>query len=150
VGGPILATAPLMPPNFGVFAPIGYVVIALPGEREARETLAALLTGGYDEDEVMVFTSEQVIKDIQRRRQDMSILAFFGDDPWIQDQHFQSAKQGAAFLVVYAPSEQETTRVMNVARRFGVRLAHKYNRRSVEELLVGRTPTSSEAVHQNT
>jgi hypothetical protein len=36
--------------------------------------------------------------------------------------------------VVHAPSEAETDRVMNVARRFGARLAHKYNRLTVDEI----------------
>lgn len=51
------------------------------------------------------------------------------------EQYLELAKQGAAFLVVYAPSEAETTRVMNVARRFDLRLAAKYGRITVERLL---------------
>jgi len=43
----------------GVFAPIGYLVIAFPGEAEAAKARAALLTGGYEEDEVMMFTSSR-------------------------------------------------------------------------------------------
>ena len=37
--------------------------------------------------------------------------------------------------MVHAPSEGETTRAMNVARRFGVRLAHEYDRLTVEEIV---------------
>ena len=47
------------PRSLGVFAPIGYLVIAFPGEAEAAKARAALLTGGYEEDEVMMFTSSR-------------------------------------------------------------------------------------------
>jgi hypothetical protein len=123
------------PRSFGVFAPVGYLVIGFPGEAEAAQARAALLTGGYEQDEVMMFSSQQVIADIERTREDVSILAYMGAELGHQKQHLECARQGCAFLVVYAPSEAETTRVMNVARRFGARLAHKYNRLTVEELM---------------
>jgi len=47
----------------------------------------------------------------------------------------QLAQQGAAFLVVYAPSDAETNRVMNVSRRFNATLARKYHRLAIEHLL---------------
>lgn len=64
----------------------------------------------------------------------MSILATMGTEVEHQDAHLHAAKQGFAFLLVYAPSEAETTRVMNVARRHHVRLAHKYNPFTVQDL----------------
>jgi hypothetical protein len=120
--------------SFGVFAPVGYLVIAFPGEAEAAKAREALLTGGYEEDEVLRFSSQQVISDIENTRADISILAYMGAERGHQKQHLEQARQGAAFLVVHAPTEPETTRVMNVARRFGSRLAHKYNRLTVEAL----------------
>jgi hypothetical protein len=47
----------------------------------------------------------------------------------------EAAKRGASFLVVYAPTEPETARVMNVARRFHAQIAHKYNRLTVEAIV---------------
>jgi len=76
-----------------------------------------------------------VISDIEKTRDDVSILAYLGAELGHQRQHLEYAKQGCAFLVVYSPSEAETARVINVACRFGARLAHKYNRLTVEEIL---------------
>ena len=128
--------APRTPPqrSFGVFAPVGYVVLAFPEPEEAGKAREALLTGGYEDDEIMFFTSQQVIEDIERHRDDVSILAYMGAELAHQRRHLEYAKQGYAFLVVYAPSEAETARVVNVARRFGVRIADKYNRLTVEEI----------------
>jgi hypothetical protein len=122
------------PRSFGVFAPIGYLVIAFPGEAEATQAREALLTGGYEDDEALMFSSQQVISDIENTRADISILAYMGAERRHQKQHLEYAKRGSVFLVVYAPTEPETARVMNVARRFGSQLAHKYNRLTVEAL----------------
>ena len=66
------------PRSFGVFAPIGYLVIAFPGEAEATKAREALLTGGYEEDEALMFSSQQVISDIENTRADISMLAYMG------------------------------------------------------------------------
>jgi hypothetical protein len=126
------------PRSFGVFAPIGYVVIAFPSEAEAAKARQALLTGGYEDGEIMTFSGSQVVADIEKTRDNVSILAYLGAELDAQRQHLDYARQGCGFLVIYAPSEAETARVINVARRFGARLAHKYNRFTLEELLTGR------------
>ena len=126
------------PRSFGVFAPIGYVVIAFPGDAEAARARQALLTGGYDDGEIMTFSGPQVVADIEKNQDNVSILAYLGEELAAQRQHLDYARQGCGFLVIHAPSEAETARVVNVARRFGARLAHKYNRLTTEELLSGR------------
>jgi hypothetical protein len=118
-----------------VFAPVGYLVLGFPGEAEAAKARAALLTGGYEDDEVIAFSSQEVIADIEKTRDDVSPLAYIGAELGHQKQHLECAKQGCAFLVVYAPTEAETARAINVARRFGARLAHKYNRLTAEEII---------------
>ena len=44
------------------------------------------------------------------------------------------AAAGNAFLLAYAPSDLETERLMNVARRVGFTKAHKYDRFTITEL----------------
>lgn len=39
--------------SFGIFAPVGYLILAFQEERDAAQTREALLTGGYDDDELM-------------------------------------------------------------------------------------------------
>ena len=125
------------PRSFGVFAPVGYLVLAFQGPEDAANARDALLTGGYDHEEVMQFSSQQVIADVESTRDNISILAHLGTELAHQREQLAYAKQGCTFLVVYAPTEAETTRVVNVARRFRARLAHKYNRMTVEEIPMG-------------
>lgn len=126
------------PRSFGVFAPVGYLVLAFQEEQEAAQAREALLTGGYDSDEIMQFSSQQVISAAEDTRENISILAYLGTELAHQRAQLEYARQGCTFLVVYAPTEAETARVFRVARRYGVRLAHKYNRLTVEEIPVGR------------
>jgi len=49
------------------------------------------------------------------------------------DKYFALAKQGSGFLVVYAPSESESQRVLTLVRDLGLQLAEKYNRLTLEE-----------------
>ena len=41
------------PRMFGVFSPIGHVVLAFASDTDAARAREALLTGGYEEDEVL-------------------------------------------------------------------------------------------------
>jgi hypothetical protein len=124
-----------LPRSFGVFSPIGYVVLAFPTDADATRAREALLGGGYAEDEVLQFTAAEVQADIEKTRPAVSVLALMGTELEHQDLHLEAAKQGCAFLLVSAPSEAETDRVIKVARRFHPRLAHKYNRLTVEDLV---------------
>ena len=45
-----------------------------------------------------------------------------------------SLQKGCDKLIVYATTEAESKRAMNVARRFDVKLAEKYHRLTIEHL----------------
>jgi hypothetical protein len=49
-------------------------------------------------------------------------------------EHLELAKQGHDKMIVYAPTENESKRVMNVVRRFDIKFAEKYHRLVIEHL----------------
>jgi hypothetical protein len=57
-----------------------------------------------------MFSSQQVISDIENTRADISILAYMGAERGHQKQHLEYAKQGSVFLVVYAAVRATTQR----------------------------------------
>ncbi|MDQ4148303.1 MAG: hypothetical protein M3120_11660, partial [Pseudomonadota bacterium] len=61
-------------------------------------------------------------------------LAQLGSETRHMREHLELAKQGCDKMVVYAPTEHESRRVMNVAGRFDIRLAEKYHRLTIEHL----------------
>jgi hypothetical protein len=48
--------------------------------------------------------------------------------------HQAHAAEGNTFLLAYAPSDLDTERLMNVARKAGYRTAHKYDRFTIARL----------------
>jgi hypothetical protein len=48
-----------------VFAPIGHVVLAFATDVDAARAREALLTGGYEADEVLQFRGDEVIADAE-------------------------------------------------------------------------------------
>ncbi len=84
---------------------------------------------------MLQFSSDEVIADAEQTRDNLGLLGRLGMEWPEVERYFQAAQQGATFLVVYAPSDAETNRVMNVARRFDLKLARKYHRLAIEHLL---------------
>ena len=125
------------PPRlFGVFYPTGHAVIAFASDADAAQAREALLTGGYEEDEVLRFRSDEVIADAEQTRANIGLFTKMGVEWEAVERYLELAQQGATFLVVYAPSDAEMARVMNVARRFELRFAAHYHRYGIERLLV--------------
>lgn len=48
--------------------------------------------------------------------------------------HLNAAKQGAAFMLIYAPGDTDAERAMNVVRRVPFELAHRYRRFAIEDM----------------
>jgi hypothetical protein len=93
-----------------VFYPRGYVSVSFESQADAETVRRLLLDGGYDEKDVHVMDRATV------------------------PGHRAGAAAGNAFLLAYAPSELETERVLNLARRVGFIKAHKYDRFTFTEL----------------
>src|SRR5688572_27347711 len=120
---------PPVPTQFGVFYPLGHVVLALQSRADAERMRQLLLDGGYDEREVTVWDSAQVATEARELQQSASLLAkLFGAELEAMHKHIELADAGYTFLTVYSPTDLETKRVMNVARCFRYELAQKYDR----------------------
>ncbi len=125
-----------IPLSFGAVYPTGHVVIFFADKGDAERAREALLTGGYEEGEIVILSSDYVVSAIEHIRPHVSLLAqFFGSETRHMEEHLELARQGCDKMVVYAPTEHETKRVMNVARRFGIRFAEKYHRLAIEHLV---------------
>ena len=125
---------PPVPTQFGVFYPLGHVVVALQSRDDAERMRQLLLDGGYDERDVILWDSAQVATGARELQQSASILAkLFGAELDAMHKHIELADAGYTFLAAYSPSDLDTKRVMNVARRFRYALAQKYERFSITE-----------------
>ena len=123
-----------VPTQFGVFYPLGHVVLALQSRDDAERIRQLLIDGGYDERDVSLWESSQVATGARELQQSASILArLFGAELNAMQKHIELADAGYTFLAAYSPSDLDAQRVMNVARRFRYALAQKYDRFSITE-----------------
>jgi hypothetical protein len=126
---------PPPPTQFGVFYPLGHVVVALQLHNDAERMRQLLLDGGYDERDVILAESSQVATGARELLQSASMIAkLFGAELEAMHRHIELADAGYTFLIAYSPTELDTKRLMNVARRFKYELAQKYDRFSITDL----------------
>ena len=123
------------PEKHGVFYPRGYVIVTFESQANAEKVRQLLLDGGYDEEDVHVLDTERVLKGATEDLKDLSpVIKMLGSEGELIRGHQKGAAAGHTFLLAYAPSELETERLMNVARRVGFQNAHKYDRFTISQL----------------
>jgi hypothetical protein len=121
--------------QFGIFYPLGYLVVAFPEQKDAQQVQRDLMTGGYDQADCELYTSEEVAAAAERNlAENTGFLARLGWADEAVKAHLDAAKQGSAFLLIYAPGDTDTARAMNVIRRVPFEFAHRYHRFVIEEL----------------
>ena len=119
----------------GVFYPRGYVIVSFESQAEAEKMRRLLLDGGYDEEDVEVMETKRVLEGTTDDLKQLSpVIKALGSEGDLIRSHQAGAAAGHAFLLVYAPSDLETQRLLNVARRVGYSQAHKYDRFTITKL----------------
>lgn len=120
--------------DFGAFYPMGYVVAAFPGASDAKRVRKDLLTGGYEERDVLHFEADAMAASLRRNLEGAGLMAGLGATKSSLRRQLGLAEKGCDFLLVHAPSHEEVDRVMNVVHRVPFRLAQKFHRFAIEDL----------------
>mgnify|MGYP005738487901 CR=1 FL=1 len=118
--------------SFGAFKPVGNLVAVFNDADSAAKARTDLHTGGYQEDEVTLMLSVEFTKLLDEMREDQNAIALLGSELRKTDQFREHAEQGASFLIIYAPSEEETKRAMRVVSRYNYHFALKYGHLLIE------------------
>jgi hypothetical protein len=117
------------------FTPLGYVIVSFESQADAEKVRRLLLDGGYDEGDVHVMDTARVLAGTTEDLKQLSpLIKMLGSEGDLIRGHHAGAAAGNAFLLAYAPSDLETERLMNVARRVGFTKAHKYDRFTITAL----------------
>ena len=102
---------------------------------DAEKVRRLLIEGGYDEEDVHALDTQRVLEgtteDLKQLSPLIKALSTEGD---LVKRHQAGATARDTFLLAYAPSDLDTERLMNVARRVGYERAHKYDRFTITEL----------------
>lgn len=123
------------PISFGVFRPIGHVVVAFQDDATASQAAAWLREQGFDAEDVLQYSADEEGSLMSTMLDHTSGVAGFGYEVTLMRRYQELAREGCGWLVVYAPDDDHAQRVAGVAQRFGARLAERYHRLLIEDLI---------------
>lgn len=123
------------PTSFGVFKPVGHVVIALGTAAQAQALASALTTQGVSAGEMVHYSPQEMIDQVNAQVLTASPLASVGQDLNLIKAHRALAEDGCSFLVVHAPTDEQVAKVAAAAKNHHAKLAQRYGSLIVEELI---------------
>lgn len=126
------------PEAFGVFKPVGHVVVSFPEAKDQQGAADALTRAGFGGDDVVRYTPQQMLAQIDEDMANASVLASIGQEMNLVKAHRALAEKGFHWLVVKAPADDQARRVAEVVRPFNAERAQKYGRLVIEELIEQR------------
>jgi len=123
------------PLSFGVFSPVGHVVVAFADQQAADAAARALHDAGFENEDVLQYSAAEESEEMSRMLDGISGAAGFGHEVCLMRQYKALADEGCCWLVVYAPDKAHCERVVAIAREHGAKLAEKYGRLVIEDLI---------------
>jgi hypothetical protein len=123
------------PEAFGVFKPVGHVIVAFPAAQDMEGAAEALADEGFQGADCVRYAPGEMARQAEQDIAAASGLATIGQELNLVKAHLELARQGYSFLVVHAPDDAQARRVAEVARRFHATRAQKYGRFMIEELI---------------
>ena len=119
----------------GVFYPTGYAFIMFPEAGQAEQAARELEDQGFDRQAIMLLTPEDILREIGKVDGDSDVmLPSVGTEGATVQKYVALAREGQHALMVHAPSEKETERVMAVVRKRPFSYAQKYHMLAMEDL----------------
>ncbi|MCJ0763684.1 RNA-binding protein [Variovorax terrae] len=120
----------------GVFYPIGYLFVMLTNFEDAEKIDHDLRAGGYGEHDIMLLEPEAILGKIGStiRHDDPNLLPSLGTEAATVREYEERALQGHYALMIHAPSDEETRRVMDVVHTVPFSYAQRYRRLVIEDI----------------
>jgi hypothetical protein len=125
--------------SFGVFKPVGYVVISFPSAEQALQARDALARMGLQGEAVSYLTDEQMLREIAHDKVSASAMASIGQEMNLVRAHQALAERGYHWLIVHALSDTLAREVADTVKPFGAERAQHYGHFIIEELIEAAT-----------
>ena len=126
-----------LPTSFGVFKPVGHLMIGLPTQGQTDALVSALQGADWPSAEVRQFTPRESVAELEALVVDAEAgaLAGFGYEITLLRRYLTLARQGQLWLLVKVADTDHAARAADIARECGATLAVHYRRLTVEELI---------------
>jgi hypothetical protein len=120
--------------SFGVFKPVGHTVITFATDADQQQTADALSAQGFADSEMLRYSPAEMVAQVDAELAKASVLAPFGYEITLIKAHRIQAENGCSFLVVYAPDQERSDRVLALAKVHRGISALRYGTLLIEEI----------------
>jgi hypothetical protein len=124
-----------LPTSFGVFKPVGHVMMGLPTQPQADALVAALHDAGWPGSAVQQFSPRESVAELRTMVDNAGSLAGFGYEITLLRRYLSLTEAGYLWLLVKVDGNRLAADAAEVARACGATLAVHYRTLTVEELL---------------
>ena len=132
---PHVVDADELPTSFGVFKPVGHVMMGLPTQAQTDGLVSALQGAGWPSSEVRQFTPRESVAELETMVDGAGAMAGFGYEITLLRRYLALARQGHCWLLVKVGSSELAAQAADMARERGATLAVHYRLLTVEELI---------------
>lgn len=119
----------------GVFYPTGWMVLTFPAEQQARDAARKLEDTGIAENDVLLVTPEDFRREIVGATGDDELLPSVGTEGDTVRKFGELARQGHHGLMVHAPKQEDSDRVLELLRGMGMSYGQKYRKLVIEDVI---------------
>jgi hypothetical protein len=127
--------AEALPTSFGVFNPIGHVMLGVPSSAQAQAMVSELHAAGWVGESVRQFSPTDTVAEFQAMVDDAGSLAGFGYEITLSRRYLALALEGHHWLLVKVADLARATEAAEMARSCGATIAVYYRLLTVEELI---------------
>ncbi|MDP1564865.1 MAG: RNA-binding protein [Polaromonas sp.] len=118
----------------GVFYPTGFAVLLFPEAEQARQAGEALEAAGFAGEAVMLLPPETILRDIGKVDGDKGGMPSVGTEGHTVDKYIALARQGHHGVMVHAPDDEDTERLLTSLRQLPFTYGQKYHMLAMEDL----------------
>ena len=129
------ADAVALPTSFGVFKPVGHVVMGLPTQAQADALVAALHDAGWPGSAVRQFSPRESVAELRAMVDNAGTLAGFGYEITLLRRYLSLTEASYRWLLVKVDDNELAAAAAQVARACGATVAVHYRTLTVEELI---------------
>lgn len=119
----------------GILNPVGHIVLAFQDDAQAAGAAQALRDQGFADEDVLVYQAAEATQRLRERVRSASEAAGFGHEITLMRNYLALAERGAGWLIVYAPNDTASQRIVETATRFAALRAVRYHRLVSEDLI---------------
>ena len=133
-----------LPTSFGIFKPVGWVMVGLPAQTQADALVLALQAAGWSASTVLHFVPKETLAELEAMADEAGLMSGFGYEITLLRRYVGLARDGYRWLLVKVDGTEQAAAAAALAQRGGATLAVHYRMLTIEDLIGSDEPASDQ------